>query len=246
MSDDSAANEVLPVYLREGRVQHALALAEHVMRWNESRLFGLVLHAPEPDHMAAVAFGVVHEHQQSTTLLVQRGLLGSATALMRPAFEAFVRGLWLQWATDDELARFQRGHDTATPDKIIRRVVKRSGAHRYMDLLDTWQQSEKTMHGYVHHGYQSLIRRSGVIETQASEVADLLGFITSMALHASLEILELAEKRVPESEVATRPRQVAELQLEVVGMLQMMGLAQVRVEESPTAPTAIDMPTTSS
>ncbi|WP_428992557.1 DUF6988 family protein [Stenotrophomonas maltophilia] len=30
-------------------------------------------------------------------LLVKHGLLGSATALMRPSFEAFVRGLWLQW-----------------------------------------------------------------------------------------------------------------------------------------------------
>jgi len=69
---------------------------------------------------------------------------------MRPSFEAFVRGLWLQWADDQEFVRFQKGHDTAAPEKLIRRVVQRSGEKRYSDLLDTWEQSQKTMHGYVH------------------------------------------------------------------------------------------------
>jgi len=67
---------------------------------------------------------------------------------------------------------------------MSRRVVQRSGEKRYADLLDTWEQSQKTMHGYVHHGYQSLIRRSRVIETSPDEVVDLLGFSTSMALHS--------------------------------------------------------------
>ncbi|MGH8464132.1 MAG: DUF6988 family protein, partial [Pseudomonas sp.] len=132
MPDGVASDEqALPAWLRDERVQQALALADHVRHWNEDRLPGMVMQAPEPDHMAAVAFGVVHEHQKSVMVLVQHGLLGSATALMRPAFEAFVRGLWLQWANDDELAHFQKGHDTATPEKIIRKVVKRSGVQRY-------------------------------------------------------------------------------------------------------------------
>lgn len=236
MDGATAEEESMPAWLRDDRVQQALALADHVQWWNENQLFGLVLHAPEPDHMSAVAFAVVHEHHKSVALLVPQGLLGSATALMRPAFEAFVRGLWLQWANDEELAHFQKGRDTATPDKIIRKVVKRSGVQRYMDLTDTWFQSEKTMHGYVHHGYQSLIRRSGIIETSPEEVVDLLSFSTSMALHATLEILELADKRAPESEAATRPQLVADLQLEVVAMLRMLGLVQLPGEAAPAGP----------
>lgn len=242
MPDDGAAGSLWPVWLQDPRVQRALEWAEHVRHWNETSLSGLVLHAPDPDHMAAVAFAVVHEHQASAALLVKHGLLGSATALMRPAFEAFVRGIWLQWADNQELAHFQKGRDTATPDKIIRKVVKRSGVQRYADLLDTWQQSEKTMHGYVHHGYQSLIRRSGEIDTPPEEVVDLLGFSTSMALHASLEILELAEKRVPANEVATRPQLVAAKQLEIVAMLRAMGLIQLPGETAPAAPTFASEP----
>lgn len=236
-TDGTIEADAVPTWLQDERVQRALVFAEHVRLWNEDRLYGLVLHAPEPDHMSVVAFAVVHEHQSAAMVLVKHGLLGSATALMRPAFEAFVRGLWLQWATDDELALFQKGRETATPDKIIRKVVKRSGVERYADLMDTWQQSEKTMHGYVHHGYQSLIRRSGTIETSPEEVVDLLCFSTAMALHASLETLELAKKRVPEDEVETRPSLVAELQREVVAMLRMLGLVQIPGEEVRPPPT---------
>lgn len=237
MPEGGAAPELWPVWLQDQRVQRALGWADYVRLWNENSLCGLELDAPLPDHMSTVAFAVVHEHQASATLLVKQGLMGSATALMRPAFEAFVRGLWLQWANDQELAHFQKGHDTATPDKLIRKVVQRSGIQRYADLEDTWDQSAKTMHGYVHHGYQSLIRRSGEIDTPPEEVVDLLGFSTSMALHASLEILELAEKRAPHSEAAARPQLVAAKQLEIVVMLRSMGLVQVPGETAPAPPT---------
>ncbi|MBX3713496.1 MAG: hypothetical protein KF800_16175 [Lysobacter sp.] len=237
MTEGVVATDHGQPWLEDGRVQRALEWADHVRLWIENNLYGVVLHAPEPDHMAVVAFAVVFEHQASAMVLVKHGLLGSATALMRPAFEAFVRGLWLQWADEQELARFQKGHDTATPDKIIRMVVKRSGVERYGDLLDTWHQSEKTMHGYVHHGYQSLVRRSGTIDTSPQEVVDLLGFSTSIALHATLETLELAEKRVPVGEEVTRPLWVVERQLEVIAMLRAMGLIQVLGEAAPAPPT---------
>ena len=136
MPDDGATDSLWPVWLQDPRVQWALEWADHVRQWNENSLYGLELAGPLSDHMSAVAFAVVHEHQASAALLIKHGLLGSATALMRPAFEAFVRGIWLQWADDQELAHFQKGHDTATPDKIIRKVVKRSGVQRYADLLD--------------------------------------------------------------------------------------------------------------
>jgi len=97
MPEGGAAHDELSVWMEEPRVQRALEWADHVRRWNEEKLYGLVLHGPEPGHMAVVAFAVVHEHQSSVMLLVKHGLLGSATALMRPSFEAFVRGLWLQW-----------------------------------------------------------------------------------------------------------------------------------------------------
>lgn len=48
----------------------------------------------------------------------------------------------------------------------------------------------------------------------------------------TLEFLELAEKRAPESEAAKRPELVADLQQEVVAMLRILGLAQVEGRRS--------------
>jgi len=237
MPEGGAAPEALSVWLEEPRVQRALEWADHVRRWNKEQLYGLVLHGPESDHMAVVAFAVVHEHQSSALLLIKHGLLGSATALMRPSFEAFVRGLWLQWADEQELARFQKGHDTAAPEKMIRRVVQRSGEKRFEHWLDIWEQSQKTMHSYVHHGYQSLIRRSGVIETSSDEVVDLLGFSTSMALYASFEIVELAGKRAPQAEMATRPQWGVQKRLEIVAMMRAVRRVQALGEAVPAPPT---------
>lgn len=71
---------------------------------------------------------------------------------------------------------------------------------------------------------------------------DLLGFITSMALHACLETVELAGKRVPENEAETRPQWVAEKQLEIVAMLRAMGLVQVLGEPAPAPATFASEP----
>jgi hypothetical protein len=95
-------------------VQLALEWADQVRRWNEEQLYGLVLHGPEPDHMAVVAFAVVHEHQSSAMLLVKHGLLGSATALMRPALRRSCAGCGCM-ADDQELARFQKGQRHCNP-----------------------------------------------------------------------------------------------------------------------------------
>lgn len=50
------------------------------------------------------------EHQQGIHTLVDHGLIGSALALLRPQFEAYVRGTWYhRCATDDDIEKFLRG-----------------------------------------------------------------------------------------------------------------------------------------
>lgn len=219
-------SEVWPPYLADQRVQEAFGIAKDVAIWNAERIYGLEVHTNDPGHMAITAFTVVHEHQRACGQLTHTGLLGSAMALMRPSFEVFVRGLWLQWADDAELRRFQLGQDSLNPEKAIKSIVERSGQTRYSDMLDMWLLSKKTLHGYVHHSYQSLIRRGGEIEVPSEEVVSLLNFSSSMAVHASLEILELAERDALEerreaTQAITRP-----LQWELIVFLQAMGLAE--------------------
>ena len=218
---------VWPSYIENAGVQGALATAQHVASWSEDSLYGLELHAPEPDHMAATAFAVVHEHQKACLLLVKAGLVGSATALMRPSVEVFVRGLWLQWATDEELARFQKGEDSINLERAIKLIVQRSNIERYKDLLGMWALSKNTLHGYVHHGYQSLIRRSGQIDVPPAEIVSLLNFSSALATHASIELTELADKRAIPGQEAARRNLVNKLQAELVATLGTLSLADI-------------------
>jgi hypothetical protein len=90
-----------------------------------------------------------------------------------------------------------------------------------------WKQSKKTLHGYVHHSYQSLIRRSSEIDIPTDEMVSLLTFSSALAIHASLEITELADKRPPLGQEVERRDLVNRLQVDLVTTLAAMGLANI-------------------
>lgn len=225
LSDD-VQNRIWPPYLADDAVQEALGIAKDVAIWNAERIYGVEIHTNDPGHMAVTAFTVVHEHQRACGQLTYSGLLGSAMALMRPSFEAFVRGIWLQWADDSELHRFQQGEDSLNLEKAIKLIVARSGETRYSDMLAIWQASKKTLHNYVHHSYQSLIRRSGEFDVPPEEVVSLLNFSSSMAVHASIEITELMERGSTEERKEATFAITRTLQWELVRFLSMMGLVE--------------------
>ena len=225
LSDDTQS-DVWPPYLADEGVQKALGIARDVAIWNAERIYGIEVHTNDPGHMAVTAFTVVHEHQRACGQLTNSGLLGSAMALMRPSFEVFVRGLWLQWAENSELHRFQQGEDSLDLEKAIKLIVSRSGQTRYSDMLAMWQASKKTLHSYVHHSYQSLIRRSDEFNVPPEEVVSLLNFSSSMAVHASIEITELIERDSKEDGKEATMRIIRPLQWELVQFLNMMGLVE--------------------
>lgn len=228
-------DDVWPSYMTDKRVKRAIKIAQDTAVWNEDKLYGIELHSSEPDHMAVVAFAVVHEHQKSCLLLINSGLVASAMALMRPSFEAFMRGLWLHWATDDELLRYQRGEDSLNLERAIKLIAQRSGIVRYNDLLDMWSQSKRTLHGYVHHSYQSLIRRSGVMDVPPDEIASVLNFSSGLATHASIELTELMDKFPPPGREVERRNLVNQLQGELMNTLYALRLAELpQAAEAPT------------
>lgn len=223
-------DETWPPYITDPEVKAALAFAFEVAQWNEDRLFGLVLDAPEPNHMAATAFAVVQEHQKAVIGLVKWGMMASATSLTRPSFEAYVRGIWLTIANDEQLAQFQKGQQSSDPEKLIKQCIKHTGRQRYADLLEAWRDSKTSLHGFVHNSYQSLIRWSGLFNVPSAEVVMLLHFSSSLALYAALEILELAQAHPPAGQVHARPTWVASRVDEVLSMLDRMGLVRQQVE----------------
>jgi len=218
-----STEQTWPPYMADPDVQRALLLAELAAGWAIKEL-GIPMRGTQPDHLAVTAFWVTHEHHASVIHLTKFGHMASAHALMRPAFESYVRGLWLTCADDKQLEHYQKGHDSADPERMIRLLIERTGDDQFTDLLDTWMESKKSLHGFTHHKFQSLVRRSGEIDIPHSEVVNMLRFSTGMALHASQAIVGLARDRVPEAEVATRPTLIARLQGELIGMFEGLNL----------------------
>lgn len=222
------SSEVWPTYMQSERVRELCALGRLVSEWTEDQLYEVGIAASSADHLSLTAFAVVHEHHKSCVLLVEEGLFGSAASLMRPSLDAYFRGLWLQWAEGPELQRFQEGKDSLEPQRFIKQLVQRSNVRRYGELLPLWEQSKKTLHGHVHHGYQSLVRRSGQYEVAAEEVAIMLKFSTGLALHASLDFTELVARTVVATKGGELGRTLARLQREIVAFLLALDLAAVK------------------
>jgi len=218
---------VWPPYIASPEVQHSLAIAKHVAAWNEEKLYGIEVHTNDISHLGIASFAIVHEHQKSALLLTELGLMASSMALMRPMFEAYVRGLWLVYATQEEFNQYQAGRDSLDLERAIRLILSRSGKSRFNDALEMWKLSKKTLHGYVHNSFQALIRRSGLIELPTADVVSTLNFSSALATIASIEITEIMDSdALPENKAAARTI-VNSLQADLVATLAEMGLAAV-------------------
>ncbi|UJJ49834.1 MULTISPECIES: DUF6988 family protein [Rhodanobacter] len=218
---------VWPPYIASPEVQHSLAIAKQVAVWNEETLYGIEVPTNDISRLGIASFAMVHEHQKSALLLTELGLMASSMALMRPMFEAYVRGLWLVYATQEEFNQYQAGRDSLDLERAIKLILSRSGKSRFNDALEMWKLSKKTLHGYVHNSFQALIRRSGLIELPTADVVSTLNFSSALATLASIEITEIMDSdALPDNKAAVRAI-VNSLQADLVATLAEMGLIAV-------------------
>lgn len=205
-ADQMTPPEFWPDYLRDADVQKVMRLAAACGQWNRDRLIDLQIGGETPVHVATAAFDLTHEHHGSIMDLLIDGRLGSALALLRPCFEAFVRGLWLVRGSDaTQFQHFEGGRDSKTVEQLlgdIKRKAKAGGEDVF--LLETWKLSKDSLHQYTHTSYQLLVRRMDeeLLETPIphSEVADAIRFATATAMLASVEIAKLGKSTALEKE----------------------------------------------
>lgn len=205
-ADQMTPPEFWPDYLRDTGVQKIMSLAAACGQWNRDRLSDLQIGGETPTHVATAAFDLTHEHHGAIMDLLIDGRLGSAFALLRPCFEALVRGLWLVRGSDAaQFQHFEDGRDSKTVEQLlgdIKRRAKIESADAF--LLETWELSKKSLHQYTHTSYQLLVRRmdAELLETLPphSEVADAIRFATATAMLASVEIAKQGKSTALEQE----------------------------------------------
>lgn len=84
-----------------------------------------------PTKRARVSLGLLHlswEHQEGLYDLTRTGKFGSALALFRPQFEAYVRGVWFyECALDEQVDAFLSGQQPPKIGELIRALEEQRG-----------------------------------------------------------------------------------------------------------------------
>jgi hypothetical protein len=147
MDESTAAPIDLDAWILESR---------RVMEWVHSKLNGLQIPALAEDkrrQLACACWFVSVEHSMAIVVLVDDKLYGSALALVRPLFEAYVRGLWLlHSATPDDVDRAGNDKFPRDFDKMIA-DLDASGQFAFSQLKVEWW---SRMCSFTHTGYQQI------------------------------------------------------------------------------------------
>ncbi|MCC8996068.1 MAG: hypothetical protein LM517_03205 [Nitrosomonas sp.] len=106
-------------------LERAIEQSEQWMIRSSNLADGLDISSATQIRVAAALFHLCTEHQQAVHTLANHGLMGSAFALLRPQFEAYVRGVWYhRCATDDQLDVFIKGAESPRIDQLLSDIAK--------------------------------------------------------------------------------------------------------------------------
>jgi hypothetical protein len=183
--------------------------ARRLVHWIATRQDGLEVKAGNATRVPAVLLDLAAEHHVSIVHLVAGRMNGSAFALLRPEFEAFVRAVWLQLcATTAELEAFvEKDELPLTLGGMIEAV---EGHPHFADnvLSGLKTSAWKAMCGYTHGGMLQVARRLKEDSIQPNydpeEIIEVLKASGTFALMALLQIARLSRKSELEKEVAAR------------------------------------------
>ena len=138
---------------------------------------------------------LAQEHHASIILLIEHQQYASAFALLRPLYEAFVRGVWLaRIASEREFAKYQRDEQFSLKDLATKvSVLPTFDGSNFAVLAG---RALNAMHSYTHNGYLASVRRlsSDAIEPayEVAEIREVLEFAQLLGVLATAEILEQA------------------------------------------------------
>lgn len=172
--------------------------AGEYVEWLRQAVHERRLPANDCVRVAAPCFGIAQEHHHAIVRLVEIGLNASAFALLRAAFEAYVRGEWLaQCATESQRRGFLSDKRMPKIEQMIGALEKTPGFSERV-LSQIKKQTWDVMCSYTHTGGLHAQRwiTSDSIEPsyQDEEVRELLNFAEALGSLAVLGTLSLGNE----------------------------------------------------
>lgn len=113
----------------------------------------LELRGDDRNRVVAALLHLSLEHHGSIQLLVCHHHNGSAFALLRPQFEAYIRGLWLmKCASDQQLQSFLEDNEPLGINRLIRAIEEQPGYEEKV-LSGLKERIWGSLCGFTHGGY---------------------------------------------------------------------------------------------
>lgn len=149
----------------------------------------------ETTNRMRVAVALMHlslEHQTGIHSLVSLGVIGSAFALFRPQFEAYVRGVWYhRCATDAQISLFIDGEQPPKINVLIEEIEKLEAFDEKL-LSSTKSQLWPKLNDFTHGGTTQVKARCSVDEVtqnyKEEHIANLLTASASLSLMAGVAL----------------------------------------------------------
>ena len=174
----------------------AVNRSSKLLRWLDSKIDGTAIPSSKRARMSAGCLDQAMEHQKAVVLLVHRRHYGSALALIRLAFESYVRGVWLHHcATEAELTKY-------TKDKLKKEFGALLGEIETVEaftegvLSAVKRRSWNAMNSFTHSGYSQAVRRNTTDSIEPNyeehEILEALQFSNAIAMLAAIQIASMA------------------------------------------------------
>ena len=189
-----------------------IAKSEELIKWLDRKINGIAVPTNDRSRLAGGCIDVAMEHHKAIVVLMAYRLYGSALAMVRPTFEAYLRGAWLHQCADvDSLDRFKSGKLELKPGPVIA-DLEAEPSFECGTLLKAKKAGWTKMCDFTHTGIQQAIRRNKreSIEPDYSEaeLVEALGFADAIGAMCAIEIAHLANNVALAQEVFEK---VAEL-----------------------------------
>lgn len=182
-----------------------------LINWIASKQDGFEIKKGKSARISATLLDLALEHHAGIVHLLDARIYGSAFALLRVEFEAFIRATWLQLcATPDELADFERNDTLNLTFGQMINAIEQHQDFQYKVLSVLKQNAWRAMNGYTHGGLHQVVRRmkNGNIQPnyEPEEVVEVLKASGYLALQSLLQIARLAENTDLEEEIIKKLR----------------------------------------
>ena len=184
------------------------------VEWLRVQVHEMILPATERARVSAACLALAQDHHHAIVLLAEEHLYGSAFALVRVAFEAYVRGLWLgSCATDAQVAEFAKGEEPPRFGTLLQEV-EQLPAFASGTLSSIKKAHWSSMCAYTHSGglHAQRWQTATAVEPNYSHsevndvlsMAEIIGSLSAVAIAAlanddrtANSILEQFRRRAP-------------------------------------------------